>query len=250
MLGRVEFLEGNGKEDCIVEQIGGVDCLCVRLKREGDTVRRRKLRWARKLFFTYGVKHILLPERDIPPRGFERWPGVDIRPFFRGIADILALGVLDGEGVPPGRATVSVAASHLSYEVCRTARLLSPKIRGICIDIPGEGMGFAQWLHREYGIPVLPPGQTDLTLRFAPGDGSEGLQIDLSREGSGPEGLGLTAPGLSLPPGYEKQALAALWEQGKLDRTQIRVLWGRAAGFPLDKSMQSQYNSLGLTQYK
>ena len=230
MLGRVELLDRDGEEGAVVEQIGGMDCLCVRLKAGNGALRRKDLRRARKFFLSYGVKRVLLPDDGVLPPELECWSRGDIRPFCRGIADVLALGVLEGEGTPPECAAVSLAASHLSYELCRTASLLCPKVRGLCIDVPGEGVEFARWLHREYGIPVRPPGRSDLTLRFAPGKDSGGLQLDLSREGSGPVGVGLTAPGLCLPPGYEKQALAALWEYGKLDRTQIRVLWRKERG--------------------
>lgn len=238
MVGLIEFTEGPGKHTAVREQLGGMDCLRLNLcggKRKGEFRQRREVRWMRRMFSSWGVKHILVPEGSSLGDAFEQSLLVDFAPFNRGIADLLALGWLDQRGLAPKGAVVGLSAPRMSYEVRQTAQLLAGRVKGLRIDVPGEGAVFANWLHREYGIPIREGGQADVSLLFVGEKRGEGPWIDLSERGGIPAGLRVTAPELKLPPLYEEQILALMWGRGGLARSQIRVIDRKSVGFPLDK---------------
>lgn len=236
MLGRVEFTEVPGKNTAVEEQIGGMPCLCLKLyggERKGGFRKRREVRWIKRMISVYGVKHILAP------KGFsladEFWAGmrVDFAPFNSGISDLLALGWLEGRGIAPERAVVGLSAPRMSREVRQAAERLSTRVRGLRIDIPGEGANFADWLHREYGIPIREGVRADVTLLFGGEKRGVGAWIDLSERRSIPTGLRVRAPELQLPLAYEEQVMAVMWGRGMLSRAQIRVIGGRERDFLL-----------------
>jgi hypothetical protein len=103
------------------------------------------------------------------------------------------------------------------------AERLCPQVRGVSIQVPGEGEGYAGWLHRRYGLPVTPPEGAAVTLAFGPGGEHWGMELPLYEGGSLPEGLELRLEGLELPKWCRAELLTALWEQGALPRETLCV---------------------------
>ena len=142
---------------------------------------------------------------------------VDPLPLWRGMADLLALGLLDAQGVPYRRGTVALSAPWLCPELQAAAQRLCPLVRGLLIDAPG-GEDYARYLQGQFGLPVTPPAAgAEATAAFGPGGGRWGRSLELygqARLG----GLTVTAEGLELPEDCRDQVLALLWERGALDR--------------------------------
>lgn len=186
---------------------------------------RRQTGHIRKAFSAWGVRRVLLPEGEGWRARFSQWSPVDPMPFCRDIADLLAISMLEGRGISPGRAVVTLRAPRISREVEAAAGRLAAAVRGVALDIPGEGDRLAALLRREYGMAVYPPEQGDVTVDLGRGRGAEGGSIDLSGGGAGALPLKVEAPGLALPEEYALPILSVLWECGRLKRGQIRVYW-------------------------
>ena len=145
---------------------------------------------------------------------------VDPLPLWRGLADVLALGALELEGVPPSRGRIALSAPRLCPEREGAAERLCPRVKGLVIDAPGGG-DYARYLQAKFGLPVGPPAAgADVTAAFAPGGGRWGRSVELY-EGGSLGGLALAAEGVELPGGCGEQVLAILWEQGRVKRGQM-----------------------------
>ena len=158
---------------------------------------------------------------------------MDALPFYRAVADLLALGALETAGLRPEQASVALSGPRLCPELRAAAERLYPQVRGLVINVPGEGAAYAAWLHRRYGLPVCPPERADVTVAFGPGGVHRGVALDLYEEGRNLAGMTVTAPELALPGECEEQLLAALWEQGGLKREKLRVKWSAKGVSPL-----------------
>ncbi|MCI8698339.1 MAG: hypothetical protein HFF29_04450 [Oscillospiraceae bacterium] len=148
---------------------------------------------------------------------------VDPLPFFRGCADVLALGALEAEGVDRRRGRVALSAPRLCAELERAAERLCPQVRGLLIDAPG-GEDYARYLQARFGLPVTPPAAgADATVAFGPGGGRWGRCLELY--GTADLG-GLTAAveEVELPEDCWDQVLALLWERGEVRRENLRVI--------------------------
>ena len=147
---------------------------------------------------------------------------VDPLPFWRGTADVLALGALAAEGVPPSRGRVALSASRLCPELESAAERLCPQVRGLLIDAPG-GEDYARYLQARFGLPVAPAAAgADVTAAFGPEGGRWGRCVELYGGGS-LGGLSLRAEGADLPEDCADQVLALLWERGEVRREELRV---------------------------
>ena len=147
---------------------------------------------------------------------------VDPLPLWRGIADMLALGALDAQGIPYRRGTVALSAPRLCIELERAAERLCPLVRGLLIDAPG-GEDYARYLHAKFGLPVTPPAAgAEVTAAFGPGGGRWGRSLELYGQAD-LDGLTVTAEGLELPEDCRDQVLALLWERGEVKREQLVV---------------------------
>lgn len=147
---------------------------------------------------------------------------VEPLPLWRGLADVLALGALELEGVPPSRGRVALSAPRLCPELTAAAERLCPLVRGLLIDAP-SGEDYARQLQARFGLPVTPPAAgADVTAAFGPGGGRWGRRLELYGTAD-LGGLRVGAAGLELPEDCADQALALLWEQGLVKRGELVV---------------------------
>ena len=182
----------------------------------------RRLRRAERELLAAGVGRVIL--RDGFPYGdrLGRLRPVDPLPFWRDTADLLALGLLDAQGIPYRRGTVALSAPRLCVELERAAERLCPLVRGLLIDAPG-GEDYARYLQGKFGIPVTPPAAgAEVTAAFGPGGGRWGMALELYGQVN-LGGLTVTAEGLELTEDCRDQVLALLWERGVLDRSALVI---------------------------
>ena len=145
---------------------------------------------------------------------------VDPLPLWRGLADVLALGALELEGVSPSRGRIALSAPRLCPELTAAAERLCPLVRGLLIDAPG-GEDYARRLQARFGLPVTPPAAgADVTAAFGPGGSRWGRRLELYGTAE-LGGLQVSVEGLELPEDCADQALALLWEQGLVKREEL-----------------------------
>ena len=200
----------------------------------------RRLRKAGRGLLRGGARRVLVP------RDFRRWPllrqlglvPVETEGLVRANCVPLALAALASQGLSPYRATVALRGNRAGGEMARAARELCPRVRCLVVDAPSGGEELARWLRREYGVPILPPGERGhLALRFQPG-GPPREEAALDLYGPEPDlaGLQLTAPELAEGDREDLPLLAALWEGGKLGRREIKITGS------LDRRLEKSYN--------
>lgn len=226
LLGKLEYVRGPGKAELVPWEAGPLTLGQVTLY-EPEGLSRwslgRRLRKLERLLRRAGVGRVLVPP-DFPyPEWAGQWRGVDPLPFYRAIADMLALAGLESRGLDPRRASVCLSAPRLNREVQETAERLCPVVRGLSIDVPGDGADYAAWLHRQYGVPIRNAAGADVTAAFGPETRGGGLVLRLCEEQLELGGLTVTAPGLELPEGCEAQLLCLLWERGGLERERLVI---------------------------
>ena len=171
--------------------------------------------------------------RTLVPKGFDRWAlleeyglrGIDPTDLVRGQSVPLALRALERRGVAPDRATVALRGLRADRDMARTAALLCRSVRLLVISAPQGGGALAEWLRREFGVPVLPPGERGaLAVRFHPqGGGEEEAALDLYGPSPGLDGILLSAPALKQEDQTDLSLLAALWEGGQLRSEDLKI---------------------------
>lgn len=171
--------------------------------------------------------------RVLVPKNFVQWPllerfglrRVDPEAFVRAQSVPLALKLLERRGLPPDRAVVALRGLRADRDMARTAARLCQKVCGLVVDVPRGGEELAAWLRWEFGIPVLPPGETcHASLRFhadCPRREKEALELYGPRPRLA--GLRLSAPGLEERDREDLPLLSALWEGGKLGLGDIKI---------------------------
>ena len=178
-----------------------------------------RLRRAEETLLKAGAGRVLLPEGFPYASMLRALKPVDPLPFWRAVADRLALRALERGGAKPQKGRVALSAPRLCTELRQTAERLCPQVRGLVIDVPGVGQDYARWLHLRYGLPVSPPSAgAEVTVAFGPGGGRWGTALELYGERPNLAGLTVSAPGLDLPEDCAAQMLALLWEQGAVER--------------------------------
>ena len=171
--------------------------------------------------------------QTLVPRGFDRWPlltakglaPVDPEPLIRHQGAQLALERLRRDGRAPERATVSLWGRRVDWTMERAAALLCARVRHISVSAPGGGEELALFLHRRYGVPVLPAGEgAQVALCFGPGMDARADRV-LELYGAAPRLTGLrpTAPELSGEDQDDLALLTALWEGGKLNECNLKI---------------------------
>ena len=184
-----------------------------RLRRAGRTLRRG------------GALRVLAP-RDVLPllAGFGLHP-VDPQPFVRAQGTSLVLAALERLHLAPDRAAVALRGGRVDRDMVRTAEQLCRRVRSLVIDAPQGGGELAARLRREYGVPVLPPGERGhAALLFQEGRPAE-EEVLLEVFGPQPRlaGLTLSAPGLEEGDRESLPLLAVLWECGRLAPQDIKI---------------------------
>ena len=180
-----------------------------------------------------GVKRVIVKKSFPYPDRWKGWEWVDILPFYRSIADLLVLEHISCKGIQHNKSVVRLSASRLCPELRGAAERIAPLVRGISIDVPGEGARYAAWLHRQFGLPVRTAGEADVTVKFGPTDWTGGDVISLYEDALDLGGLCVSAQTSLLLEDDDPALLAALWECGSLDRKTLCVE-GRKT---LDKSL-------------
>lgn len=220
------ILEPGGRGRAVSGRLYGLPVLRAEADRSGFWGERR-LRRAGRALRQGGALRVLVP------RDFDRWPLLEafgLRPvepesFVRAQSVPLTLEALERRGLAPDRATVALRGSRVDHALARTAAQLCPLVRRLVVDAPRGGEELALWLHREFGVPVLPPAeQGAVALRFQ-GDcpRREDTALELYGPRPGLAGLSLSAPGLAEEDREDLPLLAALWEGGKLGPEDIKI---------------------------
>lgn len=225
MVGRLVLARERGRSRLEEDRLGPLAAVrAVVYEPEGLSPRRlrRRLRRAERMLARAGAGRVIL-DGDFPYRDrLALLRPVDPLPFWRGCADVLALGALELEGVAPDRGRVALSSPRLCPELERTAQRLCPRVRGLLIDAPG-GEDYARYLQAKFGLPVTPPAAgADMTVAFGPEGGRWGRRVELY-EGGSLNGLELRAEGVDLPEECADQVLALLWERGEVGREELRV---------------------------
>lgn len=225
LLGQLIFTPG-GRGKTAPGRLYGLNVLRSEVDRTGFWGERRLRRAGRGLYLG-GALRVLVPG------GFTQWPLLErfgLRPvepegFVRGQAAPLALAALERQGLSPDRATVALRGRRAGREMARTAVQLCPKVRRLVVDAPQGGPELAEWLRREFGVPILPPDQEgQAALRFQ--EDCPRLEVaSLDLYGPRPRlaGLRLSAPELAEEDREDLPLLAALWEGGRLAPEDIKI---------------------------
>ena len=223
LIGQLLFAP-KGKGRAAIGRLYGLNVLRAETDPDGFW-RERRLRRAGRTLRQGGAARVLVP------RDFDRWAlledfglrPVDPTDFIRSQSVPLALELLERRGLTPERASVALRGERADRDMLQTAARLCPQVRSLVIDAPRGGGELAAWLRREFGVPILPPGERGhLALAFHPGCPLE-EETRLELYGSRPElaGLSLTAPELAEEDRTDLPLLAALWEGGKLGEIKI-----------------------------
>lgn len=194
---------------------------------EPEGLRPWRLRWriwrAERTLARAGVGRVVLGD-DFPYKDrLAVVRPVDVLPLWRGCADVLALGALAAEGVPPVRGRVALSGPRLCGELEDAAERLCAQVRGVLIDAPG-GEDYARYLQAKFGLPVAPAAAgADVTAAFGPGGRRWGRSVELYKDGT-LNGLTLRLEGVELPTDCAEQVLALLWEGGQVRRENLKAV--------------------------
>lgn len=225
MYGRIVFAETK-RVALRQEELAGVTFQTVYVPAHSPT--RRRIRKAARLLCRSGVRRVLVPP------DFSYWPQlerfdvipVDPVPFLQAMAVPLALAVLADRGVLPEHATIVLAGNRVSKALRDAALALCPRIQQLVIFAPAGGEGLADYLRREYGLPLLEYCRTPhLVLLFSDAE-LEAKAPVLRICAPVPDLLGfsLRPTTTALPENCETISfLAALWEAGHLAARDIAV---------------------------
>lgn len=215
---------GRGKPEAV--RLYGLTVLRAEVDRSGFWGERR-LRGAGKRLRMGGALRVLTPP------DFDRWPllerlglrQVDPEPFVRAQSAPLALTALERRGLAPDRTAVALRGLRADRDFLRTAEELCPKVRSLIIDAPRGGLEVAQRLRREYGVPILPPGEVGQAALVFQAGCPRREEVSLELFGPRPrlDGLTLAVPGLEEGDREDLSLLAALWEGGRLRPEDIKI---------------------------
>lgn len=184
----------------------------------------RRLNKAVKALAQAGVQHVIWAG-ECPWTATEAgFSPISMEEVYQGMADQLALAALEAVGCPPQQGRVALVGPRLTVALQRTAQRLCPKVRGLLIQVPGQGEDYARWLHGQYGLSMTPGAAgADVTLAFSPQGPRWGKCLEVY-EGGDLGGLRLACPGLELPDDMEQQLLEVLWQRGMVARDQLAVV--------------------------
>lgn len=224
MVGRIHYDPG-GWGGVRQEERYGLPLLVGRVDPEGWFVQGRLRRAARGMS-QRGVRRVLAPPE------FDSWAlllpwqltPLSPEPLVRFKAGEVALAALERMDRAPDRAAVALRAGRADRDMVRAACTLCPRVRNLIIDAPKGGVELASWLHREFGIPVLPPGERGaVALRFEQGGEEEEHTLHLYGQKPDLKGVSLWAPMLAEEERYDLPLLNLLWERGRLQGEALKI---------------------------
>lgn len=224
MEGRVSY-EAGGWGGVKVEERYGLPLLVGRVDPEGWFAQGRLRRAARGMS-RRGVRRVLTPAEFDNWELLQPWQlaPVSPEPLVRFKAGEVALAALERIDTAPDRAAVALRAGRADRDMVRAACALCPRVRNLIIDAPRGGRELADWLRREFGMPVLPPEEEGtLALRFEAGE--ERGEHTLCLYGLRPDlkGLSLCAPMLAEEERQDLALLNLLWERGRLRGEAVKI---------------------------
>lgn len=171
--------------------------------------------------------------RLLAPAEFSRWPQLEaqgFRPvtpdrFLRAQALPIALRALEHRQMAPDRATVALCARRADGEMARMALELSRHVRRLVIDAPGGGERLALWLHREWGVPVLPRQEEAHMAVYLSEREENRTEQGVELFGSRPrlDGVRVCAPELRQEHREDLAVLSLLWEGGFLSKSALKI---------------------------
>lgn len=227
MVGKISLDEGGAKKGLTVARYGPLSVAekKVYLRPEWSEGRKVRAVWrAERALGRAGVQQVILP-RSLVGQGYLRLlQPVKTLHFYRGCADLLALGYLEEHGIPVNRSRVALSGRCPGAELRQTAERLCPYVRELVIRVPEGGERFARQLHTCHGLSVLPPDtRADLSLCFSPTEGGGEPEFHLYGEMPRLLGMKMELLGLELPEDCSQELLSLLWEHGWADRRRLRA---------------------------
>lgn len=225
-VGRLIWREEKGRGSSDLHYYGTLPVLTVTVcapPSMGMWRKRRRMRRAVRALNQAGVRQVIWPQNcpwSLQEAGFV---GIEVEALYQAQADRLALGALEGLGIPSGEGRIALVGQRLTIPLQRTAQRLCPRVKGLLIQVPGAGEDYARWLHGQYGLPVAPAAAgAEVTVAFSPGGPRWGRCLEVYGDCS-LDDLRLTAPGLDLPEEMEEALLAVLWERGEIRGEDLAV---------------------------
>lgn len=235
MVGILEYKEGRGRRPAAsAETLGGLPCLRVEIPAAPGLAPARLARRVDKgarLLIRAGVRRVLTAA-DFPwwPRLEARGLGpVDPTGLCQALAASLALAALERQGSDPARSTVVLAGRWAAPPLLQAAEALCPRVRRLCLAVPGEEELLTAWLWEEFGAACVPAealGQVEVVLRFTPGAWERTGRAELTLYGPRPDlaGLSVGLPVGCSAGGLEELPVAALlWEAGRLEAEELLI---------------------------
>lgn len=226
-MGRLIWREERGRGDSDLVYYGPLALLTVTVYAPPRMGQWRKVRrWNRavRTLAQAGVRQVIWPENCPWSARAGGFACIGVEGMYQAMADSLALAALEKLTCAPEQGRVALVGRRLSVALQRTAQRLCPQVKGLVIQVPGQGEDYARWLHRQYGLSVSPAAAgADVTVAFSAGGPRWGSCLELYGGCSSLDGLRLACPGLELPREMEQELLAVLWERGLVARDQLVV---------------------------
>ncbi len=206
------------------EELCGLPVLRARVPlpgRLGEKSREKRVYKAALRLRRSGISQVLVPP------GFSWWPvlhqvglaRVETEELCQALAGPLTLAALSSRGWEPERAVVCLAGERVTTRLVRAAELLVMRVCRLVVEVPLGGVALAEYLHEEYGLPVLPAEtvRPAVTVAFDPFWKGKGPALRLWGDSPDLMGVELWSPGVEPPRNCQSLALlAALWESGLL----------------------------------
>ena len=225
MLGQIIFSTAPGRITAPEQTtLHGLSVLRVAVDPDGFWAGHR-LRKAAKKLSRAGVRRVLAPE------DFQSWQvleeyglhPMDPCPFLRANAAPLSVAALKRSGRVPERSAVALRALKADRAVVLAAEELCSQVRELCISAPRGGEALSHRLRWEYGMAVRPDWpEVGGAVRFDRETREQGgCVLNLFLQGLGENQVSVTVPGLKNSETGKISLLAALWEGGKLQKSDL-----------------------------
>ena len=225
MVGQLVYRAGErGRPAAEVIQLYGLPIMRISLSPEGFWAERR-LKQAGRLFSRRGSRRVLVPD------GFEQWNilqrygigPVEPLPFLKAHASNLIIAGMERRGMRKEKSSVALRGTEGEGEMALAAEKLCPVVKDVCISVYRGGNELRNRLRMEYGIAVRPDSDCiDAAVRFhseTPDGG--GIVLNLFSENLELNGISVTANGVEAKETQELPLLAALWENGRIDSSDL-----------------------------